>query len=46
MKMSMLFITSPAAQNLQKQPPEVFYKKGVLKNLVNCTRKHLCRSLF
>ena len=30
----------------QKQPPEVFYKKGVLKNFVNLTEKHLCQSLF
>ena len=26
----------------QKQPPEVFCKKGVLKYFVNFTRKHLC----
>ena len=25
----------------QKQPPEVFYKKGVLKNFAMFTRKHL-----
>ena len=29
---------------LQKQPPEVFCKKGFLKNLF--TGKHLCQSLF
>ena len=29
-----------------KQPPEVFYKKGVLKNLAKFTAKHLCQSLF
>ena len=27
---------------IKKQPPEMFCKKGVLKNLVNFTRKHLC----
>ena len=32
--------------NTQKQPPEVFYKKGVLKNFAKFTAKHLCRSLF
>ena len=30
----------------KKQPPEVFCKKGVLKNLANFTGKHLCSSLF
>ena len=30
----------------QKQPPEVFRKKGVLKNFAIFTRKHLCWSLF
>ena len=30
----------------QKQPPEVFYKKGVLRNFVKFTGKHLCQSLF
>ena len=32
--------------NVQKQPPQVFYKKGVLKNFVKFTGKHLCQSLF
>ena len=31
---------------LQKQPPELFYKKSVLKNFAKFTRKHLCQSLF
>ena len=31
---------------IQKQPPEVFYKKGVLKNFTKFTGKHLCQSLF
>ena len=26
--------------------PEVFYKKGVLRNFAKFTRKHLCQSLF
>ena len=30
----------------QKQPPEVFYKKGALKNFAKFTGKHLCQSLF
>ena len=29
-----------------KQPPEVFYKKGVLINLAKFTEKHQCQSLF
>ena len=29
----------------QKQPPEVFNKKGVLKNCSKFTGKHLCQSL-
>ena len=30
----------------EKQPPEVFYKKGVLRNFAKLTRKHLCQRLF
>ena len=30
----------------QKQPPEVFYKKGVLKNFAKSTGKHLPQSFF
>ena len=29
-----------------KQPPEVFYIKGGLKNFVKFTGKYLCQSLF
>ena len=31
---------------LQKQSPEVSYKKGVLKNIKIFIRKHFCQSLF
>ena len=31
---------------IQKQPPEVFCKKGVLRNFAKFTGKHLCQSLF
>ena len=31
---------------VHKQPPEVFYKKGVLKNFTKFTGKNLCQSLF
>ena len=31
---------------MSKQPPEVFYEKGVLENLATCTEKHLFQSLF
>ena len=30
----------------KKQPPVVFYKKGVLKNFAKFSVKHLCWSLF
>ena len=33
-------------QDLQKQPPEVFFKKVVLKNFANFTGKRLRWSLF
>ena len=32
--------------NSKKQPPEVFYKKAVLKNFSILTGKYLCSSLF
>ena len=32
--------------NQQKQPPEVFCKKGVLRNFASFTGRHLCQSLF
>ena len=32
--------------SIQEQPPEVFYKKGALKNFTKSTGKHLCQSLF
>ena len=31
---------------IQKQPPEVFCKKGVLKHFAKFLGKHLCQSLF
>ena len=31
---------------MQKQLPEVFYKKGVFKNFAEFTGKHFCQSLF
>ena len=30
----------------QKQPPEVFYKRSVLRYFTKFTGKHLCQSLF
>ena len=32
--------------NQQKQPPEVFSKKGIPKDFAKLTGKHLCQSLF
>ena len=31
--------------NEQKQPPEVFCKKGILRNFAKLTGKNLCQSL-
>ena len=31
---------------IQKQTPDVFYKKVVLRNFTKFTGKHLCQSLF
>ena len=39
-------VTLNAVTDLQKQPPEVFYKKDVLKKFANFTGKHLSWSLF
>ena len=39
-------VLSKYIKTKQKQPPEVFYKKGVLRNFVKFTGKHLCQSLF
>ena len=33
-------------QYFQRQPPEVLYKKSVLRNFANLTGKHLCQSLL
>ena len=35
-----------ARLEIQKHPPEVLYKKGVLKNFAKFGGKHLCQSLF
>ena len=37
---------SDQISTLQKQPPEVFIKKGVLKNFTKFTEKYLCHGLF
>ena len=37
---------SNTSYDFQKQPPEVFCKKGVLKNFTKVTGKHLFQSLF
>ena len=31
---------------IRKQPPDLFYKKDVLKNFVKFTGKRLCQGLF
>ena len=37
---------SPIEKKSQKQPPEVFCKKGVLGTFAKFTGKHLCQSLI
>ena len=37
---------SKKMNNEQKQPPKVFYKKGVFRNLTKFLGKHLCQGLF
>ena len=32
--------------SIEKQPPDLFYKKGALRNFVKLTGKHLWQSLF
>ena len=34
------------SKEVQKEPPEVFYKKAILKNSTIIIGKHLCWSLF
>ena len=34
------------SKEVQKQPPEMICKKGVLENFSKFTRKNLCQSLF
>ena len=33
-------------QNNRSIRPEVFWKKGILRNLAKFTGKHMCQSLF
>ena len=47
--MSNLFselVTGRLIKLFQKQPPEVFLKKGAVRNFANFTGKHLFQSLF
>ena len=49
-KMRFFFLISAIYQSnseiLQKQSPEVFYKKGILKNLARLTGKLMCQIFF
>ena len=45
-RLEFVTIRTAAASEKLKQPPEVFYKKGVLKNFTKFTGKHLFQSLF
>ena len=31
---------------IKRQPPEVFYEKGVFKNFAKFTGKHLCQKIL
>ena len=39
-------ISSSIHEKVRNCRPEVFYKKGVLRNFTKFTGKHLCQSLF
>ena len=39
-------ITFGHVSRIQKQPPKVFYKKGVLRNFAKLAGRHLCQGLF
>ena len=39
-------VLSSSLPTYRSSRPEVFYKKGVLRNFAKFTRKHLCHSLF
>ena len=43
--LSMNYLSSPETLKFQKQPPNLFYKKGILKNFAKLTGKHLYQSL-
>ena len=43
---SSTYLQSTGKNTIQKQPPEVFIKKGVLKNFAKFRGKHQCQSLF
>ena len=40
------FISLYRYSDFRSSRPEVFYKKGVLRNFIKFTGKHLCQSLF
>ena len=41
-----ILASTTACYHSQKQPPEVFYKKGFLKNIAKFTGKQLCQSFY
>ena len=46
LKLKNYFHDSSTWDIMQNQPPDVLHKKGVLKNFVKFTRKHLRQSLL
>ena len=45
-KIFILSFKRPWSYHNQKQPPEVFYEKDVLRNLAKFTGKQLCQTIF
>ena len=41
-----IFLYSDGVQTFKKHPPELFHKKGALKNFAKFKGKHLCQSLL
>ena len=42
----MVLLVTGMHNSIPKQPPGVFYKKGLLKSFAKFTGEHLCWSLF
>ena len=45
-EMLLMILKLMGNRNARSSHPEVFYKKGVLRNFAKFTEKHLCQGLF